>query len=528
MQQQALTLPLRTVVQLGQSGRLRVGAHSRAVVWGSEQATKLFDSIYRGYPIGMLVVAEHAAPAEDFELGGLDVHAPEDPAAWTIIDGLQRLSIVIGGWNAEEDSRYQVCFDLEQREFVVGPSHRANMLPVSIAVKDERLRLWLRDRPFIPDEYRSSAFALGSRLANYQVSIFVTKKHSPDSIEADIFVRLNQSGSKLTREDIVRAEDSRKDRYSSERISISSERMGFGKLPQAVIAQCTLATLDPLESVPGEAHALLLYNNLSEDTIVSTEREMRQTLRLTIDFIQHHVHIPHLRLLPEPLSFPVLMRFTRLFGKPEYRTRELLRRWIWRMEGRPSEKMAMSEPARESPTAEAQRLLGTIAVSSIQFSPDLKSVDTNTTPGRVNALALLGAEPPMLSPLEISYNLPATPLTDSNVLIPWLDSHSDVFLPLIPVDSIGLPQLGAYILHPPAPTEVILETIFALDEGSPGLRSHYLSPESVELLRRGDLSEFVSVRNSALTSGIKRRVQQYARRGFRDKGQLPHIDFDKD
>src|ERR1700687_1268856 len=72
-------------------GRLRVPRFQRGLKWESSDVCALFDSIYRGLPIGSLLVWKHPAAAARVRLGPLALGADEGGDAWWVVDGQQRI-----------------------------------------------------------------------------------------------------------------------------------------------------------------------------------------------------------------------------------------------------------------------------------------------------------------------------------------------------------------------------------------------------------------------------------------------------
>ena len=52
----------------------------------------LFDSIYRGYPVGSLLLSRGKAEARRIDVGLLSISAPETESALWVVDGQQRIT----------------------------------------------------------------------------------------------------------------------------------------------------------------------------------------------------------------------------------------------------------------------------------------------------------------------------------------------------------------------------------------------------------------------------------------------------
>ncbi|MCA9641815.1 MAG: DUF262 domain-containing protein, partial [Myxococcales bacterium] len=87
----AETMSIPELVGLVTAGRVRIPVYQRGLVWKASDVLKLLDSVYRGYPIGSLLLHQRPGPAKRFELGPLVIHAREEQHALDVVDGQQRL-----------------------------------------------------------------------------------------------------------------------------------------------------------------------------------------------------------------------------------------------------------------------------------------------------------------------------------------------------------------------------------------------------------------------------------------------------
>jgi Protein of unknown function DUF262 len=76
-------------------GEVRIPVFQRGLAWTAENVLELFDSIYRGYPIGSLLLRRGPGKAGPFLLGPLELYGEETTHAQWVVDG-QR-SIPDGG-----------------------------------------------------------------------------------------------------------------------------------------------------------------------------------------------------------------------------------------------------------------------------------------------------------------------------------------------------------------------------------------------------------------------------------------------
>ncbi|MFJ3671976.1 DUF262 domain-containing protein [Streptomyces sp. NPDC090106] len=530
-QQRVLVFSLEDLVRQGLAGRFRSSFFSRPMVWGPSQIEQLFDSFARGFPVGQLVVYEAPAPAQDVEIGGTTIHASEDSRAWLLIDGLQRLSTLIGAWRASDDSPYAVCYDLERQRFVAGPARHPLMLPVSAAVHPTWLEEWLEDRPFLSEAEKADLRTLSSTLINYSIPVTVMMNLGDDRYE--LFQRLNQSGASLTKTDIERAQSRPKERPRGlQGIAHSVETQGFGRMSPEVAASCVVAAARSGRSQlpPAGVETLYAYESMSVIEQTKAEHRARQALRRVIDYIRQTARIPHLRLLPQPEVLVVLVRtFTHCRHTDDPRARELLRRWVWRADSSPQTIETAYAPVAPTAFEEAQRLLASAPLREAhRYRADLSALNLSSAAGRLNALGMLHAWPVAVAnnPMGVPAGFP---LEAPQALTPWLDSGADVFSSFVPQSYGQRLSLGCFLLHPPAPAAILREGLLEL-AGSDisALHHHLFDAHQIQLLDEGRLLELVEQRERTLQETIGKRVQSFARWGFRE-GRRPTLsDTPKD
>jgi Protein of unknown function DUF262 len=92
------TAEARSVSELATAavkGALRMPPFQRAYRWNERDARDLFDSIWRGFPIGSLLLWERPAPAAAVQFGSLQIDAPSTDQALWVVDGQQRLTALV-------------------------------------------------------------------------------------------------------------------------------------------------------------------------------------------------------------------------------------------------------------------------------------------------------------------------------------------------------------------------------------------------------------------------------------------------
>jgi hypothetical protein len=552
-------ISLDWLVDMAERGLLRPAQFSRPQVWTAENVIDLFDSIYRNYPIGTLLAIEQAVPDEDVLLGSVVIHAPSTTHALVLVDGVQRVSAIVGALSQisaqSPGRRFEIFYDIRNDSFAADTSVGAGsfMLPVSEVLRSG-FNSWLRNHPFLNEKDIDACWRVRDAFRSYQIPLTVVSGTNAWETAQIIFTRINTSGVMLSRSDLDRASSGQAPWASGTlaEFLIESERSGFGRLQRDLAAQCILALASGGDEIVvnslGWTRPAQNLSSLPELSQREAASRAYAALIPGIEFLREFAGISHVRLLPYPSILVNIIRFIDRHGPPIGRVAELLRRWVWRSAALQSDVTALYESPEMflmSPLDSASRLLDTVSSPArLPWRPDTQVADLNQLSGRVNTLAMLSLRPPLLVPLlegadngesvrssedEVIW-VPGISVGTPRVLIPWLDKASSAFTILLPwkyTDSRPN-TLGSYLVHPPVDQPELLDAVLSdriVDNQS--LAAHLIDEKALHLLRHGRLDEFVDYRDHKISAVIQRRVQSMARWGFRDHGELPRINDDE-
>src|SRR6218665_244440 len=114
---------LEELAMLVKSGDIKLPKFQRSFVWRRNDMLKLLDSIYKGYPIGSLLLWNSSQRLKsERNIAGLKVD--EDSTIYPtsyLLDGQQRLTTICGAlfWDGDiSGSIWNIHFDLETEEFI--------------------------------------------------------------------------------------------------------------------------------------------------------------------------------------------------------------------------------------------------------------------------------------------------------------------------------------------------------------------------------------------------------------------------
>jgi hypothetical protein len=215
------TYPLVTLVYDIGRGTIGLPELQRPFVWPNAKIRDLFDSLYRGYPCGFLLLWETGAGLREIGTNGKD-EAPN----LAIVDGQQRLTslyaVMTGAEVIRADysrERIRIAFDPLAERFEVAnaataqdPAFISNIAevwkPDSNVFKVAAgylAKLEAAERALTAEQTSRIQTAIGrlGSLAQYHFNALVLTTDAGVDTVAEVFVRINGQGSKLNQADFI-------------------------------------------------------------------------------------------------------------------------------------------------------------------------------------------------------------------------------------------------------------------------------------------------------------------------------------
>ena len=317
------------------AGRVRIPDFQRGFRWRDRDVTQLFDSIYRGYPIGTLLFWKRSAPAGPVRLAGIELPAPPMLDAWYVVDGQQRIASLALALSHElgslsNERRFNVHFnpDTEEfRTFVPGKAAADPWLPISTAFSFDDVLAWTAERAMDAGEARTRVFELTRRLRDVRVPAYMVETEDEGAVR-QVFDRMNTFGQRMKRSEVFDAlHGTGEAAQQSTRLSYvgaGAVAAGFGRIDDQQLMYAVLATRGP--DVTREFRAEFD----SDDERVAAYENGRAALDRAVAFMRNQADVPHARLIPHQHLLVALVRFLHLHPAPSPRNEVLLRRWFWR------------------------------------------------------------------------------------------------------------------------------------------------------------------------------------------------------
>lgn len=205
-------------ISMGQIGLPDI---QRPFVWSNAKVRDLFDSMYRGYPVGFFLFWETGADGVETKVIG-DTNKQKTPSL-LIVDGQQRLTSLYAVIRREAVLREN--FEREHIRIAFRPQNGTFAVPDATTERDpeyildvsqvfrtdtfefvsdylERLR---SHREVSKDEERLIAKAIGrlAKLTDYPFIALELSQQCTEEQVADVFVRINSEGKKLNQSDFI-------------------------------------------------------------------------------------------------------------------------------------------------------------------------------------------------------------------------------------------------------------------------------------------------------------------------------------
>lgn len=546
---EARTEKVEDLVERVRRGLVRVPRFQRGLKWKSSDVVELFDSLYRGYPIGSLLFYKRAAKADRLPLGPLIIEAPETSESWWVVDGQQRVTTLTVcltrpmpiPTRPNKQDPYVLFFDAENQKFEPPPASAripSSWVPVPHLLDATQLTEWVYAWQHRDDEaLRRVVFDAGARIREYAIPLYLIETEDSNVAE-EIFYRINQAGEPLEWPEVHKALFGGEDSFPSTLADLSEELadVGMGRLDEDRLLTCvfSLRGLDPTRS-------LAEHYRRDPQALRGAVQETLPVLRRVLSFLRRDAGIPHLRLMPKSILLDVLTRFFLRFEDPSPRTRILLARWFWRtvlgagiFDDRTLRRRGITAVSGDEEES-VQALLRLVRKERPRPLELPETFDARADESRIALLALAHLGPRHLSIdvagwLEVfvfdaidQVRESAEPIDVAGLLE---EQGKDAFLKIVERPGLERSRGAANrALHPKgAPFHRLLRHwISAHGMDDPVLRSHAIDVRAAELLAAGDLAGFLAQRATALTDEVRRFGERMAAWDHNDRPSLDYL-----
>lgn len=509
-------------------GRMRIPSFQRDIRWRRDDAAKLLDSLWRGYPIGTLLFWETSAEAGEVVFGTVRVGGGARSDALWVVDGQQRLMSLARVLLAPEPDRddFSLYFDLDDEKFISPPKRRADdpsrYLPMTEVLDSERLMQWAFKHAADQPQRRERAFTVGKRIREYETPAYLVRTEREETLR-EIFGRTNSSGHPLQQSQVFDALNGARGQSrpaSMHQIAADLAATGFGSIEEKLLYRLlrVLQGWDVAED-KGEGP-----RRLGDAAAERAYHQTAEAARRVIQFLMQDVGVPRYALLPYKQPFVLLGKFFHYHPNPDARSRELLARWVWRgalaglHRGDTVSTRATLDRIDEKEEAKSvQRLLERLKDRPAELPNIDEPFNFRFAAGKLLALAMLDLKPRDMesgAPIDIGQ-----------------DAEADA--PDFPIPSIvkegaaknALQGAANRLIHP---QRAKLRQRLAAVRDPELLASHGITEIAAQALRDGDADEFLARRADFLRDHCARFFDQHARWEESDRPSLKALLADEE
>jgi hypothetical protein len=525
------------------AGRIRVPVFQRAFKWEREDVQKLLDSIWRGYPVGTLLLWSRPGQPGRVTLGDLTFEVNEQNA-WFLVDGQQRIVSLVSTLLAHgsRGDKFDLYFDLVKAEIVwpgrtgAPPTH----LPLDRVVDSEDLLAWIDDnRGVLTPEQKRLAIRVGKVLREYEIPAYVVNVED-ETVVREIFERTNGTGKELSASEVFNALHAPAGRQPAVNLREVVERLRLrsqGDLEENHVLRSLLAIeqRDPSGDLQRQMVGI--------DVPAAVER-VEKAMERVFGFLAQDAGIPHLRLLPYHSPLTALSAYFDRFPTPSTRARRLLTRWLWRgnmtgeLRGDGRGMRPALEAVRAAPNDEvaARDVLVTVATVRPDWRPGAP-FNLRHARSRLSLIALIDLRPRDLrtgEPIGI-----AALLDSEGDPAPQIIGHRPSTIS--EEDAAAYSSVGNRILHPDSRIESVLSILLAASPPQPelpytvsiglsphALASHAISAQALATLRQGDRVAFLRTRRDDIEAATLRLIDRHAEWDHSDRLSIAALTAEDD
>ena len=324
-------------------GQIRIPKFQRPFIWKPDDMKELFDSLYKGYSIGSLLLWDTEEEISNHDsIGPISIPKPPNKTASYVLDGHQRLATLFGclylpALSQDNWLKWQLWFDLETKEFRYFPRKQPNeqFFPLRAILKTTDFLQVTRQieaaQPSKASSWIEEADKLSSKIKNY--SIFSTRIIGGDLDKAvNIFFRLNKAGTQISYDQMVSALTYREGTFDlAQKIDEVLEELrsyGFEKLNRSIILKTvTIITTSNIRQTSSDNIASVLKGKSQQEIDAIFKDAQQAMISATKFLIEIGVVTPI--LLPYPVQYIAFGYFFFLCPRPREPQKKLLQKWFW-------------------------------------------------------------------------------------------------------------------------------------------------------------------------------------------------------
>jgi hypothetical protein len=338
------TIYLEDLLEDIANGEYKIPIFQREFVWKTSQIIDLFDSIFKGYPIGSLLFWNTKDYKTKNEIGPYTLEKENSDVRY-VLDGFQRISTLFGVLANPKDYKqvdknelknFVIYFDVRDKSFSYIKNKKDKnifSIPLYKIYDNRELFNFLRelDKENIEQinktEYIENARNLHSILHKYRLS-YVEIKGGDIKSAVEIFSRINSTGTDISEDFMLSALS-----YNNETGFLLSDSItefintlnvyNFENLKRDTILNCIYSAN---YKIYFDVKIESLLNNKDLESFV---KAVYVHLKKAIEFLYRKISIIDIRLLPYPAQLVFISEYFRLNPEPTQEEYKALEKWFW-------------------------------------------------------------------------------------------------------------------------------------------------------------------------------------------------------
>jgi hypothetical protein len=327
---------LEELALMVRTGEIKLPRFQRPFVWKRADMLKLLDSIYKGYPIGSILIWHSSQKLiSERMISGFEVNSDDQQSFPTnyLLDGQQRLTTLCGAlfWDGkDEDSIWNIQFDLDAEEFKYPrEKNLVNLFPLNklIHTSDFIRQCMKFDHLSKRDEYFRISERLLKSIKDYKIAVVKIGDMTIEEV-APIFERINSTGRQLTIVDLMMAatwSDGFDLNWEIQRIRSRCEEFGFDE----VAGQIVLRSISAAADLGVNKDDIQKLRTKDQNQLRSAARDAGDSLISAFAFLRDRVGVYIYNYIPYSFQLTYIAEFFRLAPMPSEEQLEHLAQWFW-------------------------------------------------------------------------------------------------------------------------------------------------------------------------------------------------------
>ncbi|MFA5016025.1 MAG: DUF262 domain-containing protein [Methylobacter sp.] len=312
-------------------GNIKIPVFQRQYIWSDEQIISLLDSIYRGYPVGSLLMwSTKEELKHERNVGGFKLpETPEDYPVNYILDGQQRLTTLYGVFHSDENTadavladRFNICYIPDDDTFV---HHSAasgkDKIHLNTILDTTKL---LGELPKFNDEQKTKIAKVTESFKDYEFPVVTIKERSNKEV-CSIFQRINSSGTPLSNLELLTAwtwSDQFDLRREIDELLDTLSDKGYEQIDQPLLmrmlASLTCGSIDSDDLV-----------DVDPSVLVKGMMSLKKAVMSAVDFLEGQLKIKNVIFLPFPIMLIPIVSFYARIDHPSADQLSQIRKWFW-------------------------------------------------------------------------------------------------------------------------------------------------------------------------------------------------------